>query len=111
MDNSYLALEPRDECGLEQVLDSSITYRIAIGPPQGLQCVYLANPACGSDDPLADAVAKAASFSLHASVATQAHERKNPERLCRYIARPTISEKRRLCTAHAILGHSAMPCS
>jgi len=35
MDNSYLALEPRDEAGLEQVLGSSITYRIAIGPQQG----------------------------------------------------------------------------
>jgi hypothetical protein len=41
MDNSYLALEPRDECGLEQVLDSSITYRIAIGPPQGCNAFTL----------------------------------------------------------------------
>jgi hypothetical protein len=32
MDNSYLALEPEDETCLEQVLGSSITYRIAIGP-------------------------------------------------------------------------------
>ena len=31
MDTSYLALEPRDEADLEQVLRSSITYRIAIG--------------------------------------------------------------------------------
>ena len=35
MDNSYLALESEDESGLEQVLGSSITYRIAIGPQQG----------------------------------------------------------------------------
>jgi hypothetical protein len=35
MDNSYLALESEDESGLEQVLCSSITYRIAIGPQQG----------------------------------------------------------------------------
>jgi hypothetical protein len=35
MGNSYLALEPQDEADLEQVLGSSITYRIAIGPQQG----------------------------------------------------------------------------
>ncbi len=35
-----------------------------------------------------------AGFSLHAGVATKAHQRKKLERLCRYIARPAISEKR-----------------
>lgn len=35
MDNSYLALEQEDGSGLVQVLGSSITYRIAIGPQQG----------------------------------------------------------------------------
>lgn len=35
MDNSYLALEPADESGLECMLGSSITYRITIGPQQG----------------------------------------------------------------------------
>ena len=35
-----------------------------------------------------------AGFSLHAGVATKAHQRKKLERLCRYIARPAISEQR-----------------
>ena len=35
-------------------------------------------------------------FSLHAGVVAKAHERKKLERLCRYIARPPVSEKR-LC--------------
>ena len=33
-------------------------------------------------------------FSLHAGVAAQAHERDKLERLCRYITRPAIAERR-----------------
>jgi hypothetical protein len=33
-------------------------------------------------------------FSLHAGVATKAHERKKLERICRYIARSPVSEQR-----------------
>ncbi len=39
-------------------------------------------------------VAKEAGFSLHAGVAAQAWERDKLERLCRYISRPAVSEKR-----------------
>jgi len=35
-----------------------------------------------------------AGFSLNAGVAAKAHERKKLERLCRYITRPAVSEKR-----------------
>ena len=35
-----------------------------------------------------------AGFSLHAGVMAEAHQRDKLERLCRYIARPAISEKR-----------------
>ena len=35
-----------------------------------------------------------AGFSLHAGVATKAHERDKLERLCRYIARPAVATKR-----------------
>ncbi len=35
-----------------------------------------------------------AGFSLHAGVATKAHERDKLERLCRYITRPAVSTKR-----------------
>ena len=37
---------------------------------------------------------KVAGFSLHAGVAARADERKKRERLCRYISRPAVSEKR-----------------
>ena len=39
-------------------------------------------------------VAKLNGFSLHAGVAARAHQRWKVERLCRYIARPVISEQR-----------------
>jgi hypothetical protein len=39
-------------------------------------------------------VGKVAGFSLHTGVAAKADERKKLERLCRYIARPAVSEKR-----------------
>ncbi len=39
-------------------------------------------------------VAKNSGFSLHAGVATKAHERDRLERVCRYIARPAVSEER-----------------
>ena len=38
-------------------------------------------------------------FSLHAGVATQAHERDKLERVCRYITRPAVSERRLSLTA------------
>ena len=39
-------------------------------------------------------VAKEAGFGLHAGVAAQVWERYKLERLCRYISRPAVSEKR-----------------
>ena len=39
-------------------------------------------------------VAKAAGFSLHAGVASEAQEREKLERLCRYITRPAVSTER-----------------
>ncbi len=51
-------------------------------------------PARDPDEPFTNAVGKAAGFSLHAGVGAQAHQREKLERLCRYIARPALSEKR-----------------
>ena len=39
-------------------------------------------------------VAKSSGFSLHAGVASKAHERDKLERICRYITRPAVSEER-----------------
>jgi len=42
-------------------------------------------------------------FSLHAGVATKAHQRKKRERLCRYIARPPVAEKRLSLTRNGMV--------
>ena len=57
-------------------------------------------PDCRADNPCAHTVGKVAGFSLHAGVATRAHERDKLERLCRYIARPAVSTKRLALTRH-----------
>ena len=46
------------------------------------------------DESFDEGVGKVAGFSLHAGVAARADQRKKLERLCRYISRPAISEKR-----------------
>ncbi|VAW78780.1 Mobile element protein [hydrothermal vent metagenome] len=51
-------------------------------------------PACEPEDQFGDTLGLVAGFSLHAGVAAKAHERDKLERLCRYISRPAISEKR-----------------
>ena len=95
MENSYLALESGDESGLEQMLGSSITYRIAIGPQQGRKAFSLQTlPPQDTLEENSARIAKASGFSLHAGVAAAAHERQKLERLCRYIARPAIAEQR-----------------
>jgi hypothetical protein len=45
-------------------------------------------------------VAKEAGFSLHAGVSTEAHQRDKLERLCRYVTRPAVSEKRLAITSN-----------
>ena len=78
---------------LDQLFGHSITYRIAVGPHAGRKVFTLQTlPDC--NEPFDDQVGKVAGFSLHAGVAARAHERKKLERLCRYIARPAVSEKR-----------------
>jgi hypothetical protein len=41
-----------------------------------------------------DLVTRQAGFSLHAEIAGKSHQRKKLERLCRYITRPAIAERR-----------------
>ena len=74
-------------------VDHPITYRIAVGPQAGRKVLTLQIPLPGYAEPFDDGVAKAAGFSLHATVAARAQHQK-PERLCRYVSRPAVSEKR-----------------
>ena len=78
--------------GMDALRMSSITYRIATGAQAGRKVVTQTLP----DDagPLEGDAGKVGGFSLHAGVAAEAHESQKLERLCRYIARPAISERR-----------------
>jgi len=92
-ENSYLAGDAVEGGPMDQLLGHSITYRIAVGPHAGRKVFTLQTlPDCS--EPFVDDVGKVAGFSLHAGVAARAHEREKLERLCRYIARPAVSEKR-----------------
>ena len=80
---------------MHHLLGHSITYRIAVGPQQGRKVFALQTlPNCESVDPFTCTAGHAAGFSLHAGVATKAHERDQLERLCRYVARPAVSTQR-----------------
>ena len=93
-ENSYLNLEDRDEDPMLQVLGCSVSYRNAVGPQQGRKVFTLQTIPAWEEDDRFTQVAKESGFSLHAGVAAQAWERQKLERLCRYITRPAISEKR-----------------
>ena len=96
--NVYLtpeAVDAPDEDPSNQLLGSSITYRIAVGPQQGRKVFTLQTlPDIESDNLGTNTVGEASGFSLHAGVATKANERAKLERLCRYITRPPVSTKR-----------------
>ena len=105
-ENSYLTADGVDadpDSPMNHVLGSSITYRIAMGPQQGRKVFTLQTlPDCRPDSPFANTVGTVAGFSLHAGVATKAHERDKLERLCRYIARPAVATKRLSMTRHGM---------
>jgi len=93
-----LVLDGVDDDSMAHLHGHSITYRIAMGPQTGRKVFTLQTlPACDPNDPL---VGKTAGFSLHAGVSAKARERDRLERLCRYITRPAVSEKRLSLTAH-----------
>jgi len=91
---SCLFLDHLGNCSCVVLPPASMqSYRIAVGPQQGRKVFTLQTlPAC--DERFDDGVGKVAGFSLHAGVAAKAQERKKLERLCRYISRPAVSEKR-----------------
>jgi len=92
-ENSYLQLDGMEEDPMQQLLGHSITYRVAVGAQQGKKVFTLQTvPVTESNGN--SQVAQESGFSLHAGVVAQHWERKKLERLCRYITRPAISEKR-----------------
>ena len=94
-DNSYLTLDGLDEDPLKEIHAHSVTYRVAIGPQKGRKVFTLQTiPPTPEPSPDNSRVAKLNGFSLHAGIAAKANQRKKVERLCRYIARPAVSEQR-----------------
>jgi hypothetical protein len=93
-ESSYLQLDGIDDDSMQPLIGFSVSYRIAVGPQKGRKVLTLQTlPAVEADDRYAQ-VTKEAGFSLQAGVAAQAWERDKLERLCRYISRPAVSEKR-----------------
>jgi hypothetical protein len=87
--------KPVNEDPMNQLLGHSITYRIAVGPSQGRKVFTLRTlPERDPYESSTSTVGKVSGFSLHAGVAAKAQQRDKLERLCRYITRPAVSEKR-----------------
>jgi len=99
-ENSYLTTDAIPEDPMNRLLGHSITYRLAVGPQAGRKVFTLQTlPACEPDD-YADSAGKVSGFSLHAGVSARADGRKKLERLCRYISRPAVSERRLSLTSN-----------
>ena len=85
----------------------SITYRIAVGPHRGRKVFTRQTlPICDEEDWATGGPGNVAGFSLHAGVAVKACQRDKLERLCRYICRPPVSEKRLFLTARGDIGYT-----
>ena len=92
-ESAFLSDRAGCDDGLDALRMNSITYRIATGKHAGRKVATLQTIPADNGSPEGDA-GKVGGFSLHAGVAAEAHESQKLERLCRYIARPAISEKR-----------------
>ncbi len=92
-ENSYLASDNPEAGSMEQLLGSSITYRIAVGPQTGRK-VFALQTQPPSEEPFDDGVGKVAGFFLLAGVAARADQRQNLEWLYQYFRRPAIAERR-----------------
>jgi ribosomal protein S27E len=99
VENSYFTLD-FDDNPLADIQGHSVTYRIAVGKNKGKKVFSLQTLPPSLDDNQNPNVGNVSGFSLHAGVSAEAYERDKIERLCRYITRPAISEKRLELTEH-----------
>ena len=104
-ETAYLSMDTESDDPMASLIGHSVTYRIATGPRQGRKVLTLQSlPAI--DESLSAKAGSVAGFSLHAGVAAKANERNKLERLCRYITRPAVSEKRLSLTEHGQVRYS-----
>ena len=79
-EHSYLTNTDEDD-PIQLLHGASVTYRIAVGPRKGRKVFTLQTlPAIQADE----CGSNVDGFSLHAGVASKAHEREKLERICRY---------------------------
>ena len=90
---SYLADMDSDN-PLASLQAASCTYRIALGPRAGQKVLSLRTVPGRDKKATAGLCADAHGFSPHAGVRCGEHQRKELERLCRYITRPAIANER-----------------
>ena len=91
-DVSYIADIDADS-PLASLQAASCTYRIALGPRAGHKVLSLRTVASRDEKTTVALCADAHGFSLHAGVRCGAHQRKELERLCRYITRPACRQR------------------
>jgi len=71
-----------------------VSYRIDFGPRAGQKVLTLRGAMPRETAARQPLCADIDGFSLHAAVRVEAHDRKRLEQLCRYIARPALSDER-----------------
>jgi hypothetical protein len=120
---NQLNLNDRPQCGFRQAALSKLaverlqrrfaalltkaTLRLnAIYIPAGLIVLLQTLPTFDEEDWATDVPGNVAGFSLHAGVAVKACQRDKLERLCRYICRPPVSEKRLFLTSRGEIGYT-----
>ncbi len=92
-DQAFLSINP-DPTAMDQVQSSSITYRIALGKHKGQKALTLKTLSETNHRETKPFLSRYSGFSLNKGVSTKAHQREKPERICRYISRPGLSEQR-----------------
>ena len=101
IENDYLSLDGLEEDPMLQIYGYSITYRIATGSQQGRKVFTLQTIAPKIDQGVESGCASnVAGFNLHLGVMSSAQDRNKLERVCRYITRSAVSEKRLAITTY-----------
>ncbi|SIR68912.1 transposase [Fluoribacter gormanii] len=94
-EQSYLTFDYDNEDVINDLIGSSITYRVAVGKNKGKKVYTLQTIPAQLEDMVENKVlAKESGFSLHAGVSAKSYQKEKIERLCRYITRPAVSLKR-----------------
>lgn len=70
-----------------------------VGPQAGRK-VFTLQTLPGLEEPFSGSAGRTGGFSLHAGVAARANQRDKPKRLCRYITRSAVYQKRLSLTKH-----------